>query len=180
MKTFEEATGWDGIIDTNDVYSVFTANQIKSVDNSGNFSTDFDNIRAQSVAASLHPIESRAVDTSRYASSFMFDTTKGQYYIDAKNAYNELVEVLSAAQGENPNMAEIRKNAQLGAIFLSSLSDDLQDAFVRKSISADRKNLKASLTANTNESLFRLFFTTAESAQTVNDNVRGTTLADSR
>ena len=142
MKTFEEATGWDGIIDTNDVYSVFTANQIKSVDNSGNFSTDFDNIRAQSVAASLHPIESRAVDTSRYASSFMFDTTKGQYYIDAKNVYNELVEVLSAAQGENPNMAEIRKNAQPGAIFLSSLSEDLQDAFVHKSISIQHQKIK--------------------------------------
>ena len=125
------------------------------------------------------PVQSRAVDTSRYASSFMFDTTKGKYYIDAKNAYNELIEVLSAAQGENPDMAEIRKNAQLGAIFLSSLSEDLQDSFVRKSISADKKTLRASLAADTNESLFRLFFTTAESAQTVDDSARGATLPQS-
>lgn len=126
-----------------------------------------------STELSATPIErtnGRPIDYFSYNSSFEYDKNIGMYYINAENVYNEIQTVLTATypEGEEVDVPDVKMKAKLASIFLTSLSDEAQDAIVRQSTDKNRNNGKI---LGGNEVLLRLFFTPDELNE-VNLNAR--------
>ena len=117
-----------------------------------------------SLELSATPIErtkGRQIDYIGYRSSFEYDQNTGMYYINAQNVYNEIQTVLTAThpEDEEVDLLDVRKKAKLATIFLTSLSDEAQDAIVRRSTD---KNMNNGKIIGDNSVLLRLFFTPDE------------------
>ena len=121
----------------------------------------------------------RDIDYLNYKSSFEFDNDTGRYYINANNVYNEILTVMTATypEGAEVDMPALRQKAKLASIFISSLSEDAQDAIVRRS--TDKAHNNGKLLTGTNEALLRLFFTPDElNGIKMSDRTKGATFSD--
>ncbi len=129
---------------------------------------------------SVEPItvdEGTIVDPTTVGSSFRYNEVTGKYFISRDAAYGELVTALTNASKNLTADAiqSIYDQAQLASIFLSSLSEEAQDALVRRSIAS---NGDGSLLGG-DENLLRLFFTFKESAESLPSNAKGASLPES-
>ena len=135
-------------------------------------------IKAQQSATPLNQTIQGRTEPALIKSSFRFDTTNGKYFISG-DVYNEIVEVMRSSFPivNNTVETEVRKTATLATAFLTSLSDDTQDALVRKSATATGGKF---LTGG-NENLLRLFFNMNELKDTkgVNEYTKGLSLSQS-
>lgn len=91
-----------------------------------------------------------------YASSFEYDPKSKKYYFNTENLTNEIYQVFIA---NNNSEEDSIKAAVVSSAFLSSYSEDVQDAIIRRSIDS---NNKTKLLSGGNENLLRLFFANNE------------------
>lgn len=91
-----------------------------------------------------------------YASSFEYDPKTKKYHFNADNLVNEIYQVFIA---NNNSEEDSTKVAVVSSAFLSSYSEDVQDAIIRRSIDS---NNKTKLLSGGNENLLRLFFANNE------------------
>lgn len=134
-------------------------------------------VKPQGSAEAVTVDEGSVVDTTEVKSSYRYNEETGRYYIDRQAVSEEFLNVLKAAKDSLTitDLDEMYNNANLAAIFLTSLSEEAQDALVRRSIAS---NGNGSLLGG-DENLLRLFFTFKEVTQALPNNAKGASLPDS-
>ncbi|WP_288646221.1 hypothetical protein [uncultured Pediococcus sp.] len=106
--------------------------------------------------SSLKGHNEQSKEVGIYASSFEYDPKTKKYHFNADNLVNEIYQVFIA---NNNSEEDSIKAATVSSAFLSSYSEDVQDAIIRRSIDS---NNKTKLLSGGNENLLRLFFANNE------------------
>lgn len=120
--------------------------------------------------------QSNAVDS--YSSSFEYNPESKKYHFNSENLTNEIYEVFKA---NGNSEEESMETAIVSSAFLSSYTNDVQDAIIRRSIDSTNKT---KLLSGGNENLLRLFFANNEyidknGSSGLPDNVSGASIVNS-
>lgn len=121
--------------------------------------------------------EGRIVQPTDIASSFRYNEETGKYFIDKDAVFYEMFTVGDHAQNAmfSEHLGDIAENALFASIFLTSLSEDAQDALVRRSIASNGNGMLI----GGNENLLRLFFTFKETTESLPSTAKGASIPES-